>query len=89
MALAYNNRGIARASKGDYELAVQDYDQSIKLSPTFAKALTIAVSLTKRRAIWIAPSVISAWRLISLTITPAPSPTGPRFMRRGVTTTAH
>ena len=39
MALAYNNRGIARAGKGDYELAVQDYDQSIKLSPTFAKAL--------------------------------------------------
>lgn len=39
MALAYNNRGIARASKGDYELAVQDYGQSIKLNPTFAKAL--------------------------------------------------
>ena len=37
-ALAYNNRGIARTSKGDYELAVQDYDQSIKLNPTFAKA---------------------------------------------------
>jgi tetratricopeptide (TPR) repeat protein len=38
MALAYNNRGIARTIKGDYELAVQDYDQSIKLYPTFAKA---------------------------------------------------
>jgi tetratricopeptide (TPR) repeat protein len=37
-ALAYNNRGIARTSKGDYELAVQDYNQSIKLYPTFAKA---------------------------------------------------
>jgi tetratricopeptide (TPR) repeat protein len=38
MALAYNNRGIARAGKGDYELAVQDFGQSIKLDPTFAKA---------------------------------------------------
>src|SRR4029079_18401424 len=38
MALAYNNRGIARTTKGDYDLAVQDYDQSIKLYPTFAKA---------------------------------------------------
>jgi tetratricopeptide (TPR) repeat protein len=37
-ALAYNSRGIARAGKGDYDLALQDYDQSIKLYPTFAKA---------------------------------------------------
>jgi tetratricopeptide (TPR) repeat protein len=37
-ALAYNNRGIARVGKGDYDLALRDYDQSIKLYPTFAKA---------------------------------------------------
>jgi len=35
-ALAYNNRAIARTVKGDFELALQDYDQSIKLYPTFA-----------------------------------------------------
>ena len=38
LAIAYNNRGSARTVKGDYELAIQDYDSSIKLNPTLAKA---------------------------------------------------
>jgi tetratricopeptide (TPR) repeat protein len=36
-AIAYNNRGDAYTSKGDYDRAIQDFDQSIKLQPTNAK----------------------------------------------------
>ena len=36
-AMAYNNRGDAYTEKGDYDRAVQDFDQSIKLNPTNAK----------------------------------------------------
>ena len=36
-AIAYNNRGNAYAEKGDYDRAIQDFDQSIKLTPTYAK----------------------------------------------------
>src|SRR5437588_4536304 len=34
LATAYNNRGNAYATKGDYDRAIQDFDQSIKLNPT-------------------------------------------------------
>ena len=37
LAIAYNNRGNAYTSKGDYELAIQDYDESIKINPNYAK----------------------------------------------------
>ena len=38
LVIAYNNRGNAYTSKGEYELAIQDYDESIKLNPNYAKA---------------------------------------------------
>ena len=38
LAIAYNNRGSARTTKGDYELAIQDYDSSIKLNPNLSNA---------------------------------------------------
>lgn len=38
LAIAYNNRGSARSTKGDYELAIQDYDSSIKLNPSLSNA---------------------------------------------------
>jgi tetratricopeptide (TPR) repeat protein len=39
MAIAYNNRGNAYTTKGEYDLAIRDYDQSIKLNPNYAKPL--------------------------------------------------
>ena len=38
LVIAYNNRGNAYVAKGEYDRAIQDYDQSIKLSPTYSKA---------------------------------------------------
>src|SRR5262245_66345265 len=38
LVIAYNNRGNAYTAKGDYDRAVQDYDQSIKLDPNYARA---------------------------------------------------
>jgi len=37
LAIAYNNRGNAYAAKTDYDRAIQDFDQSIKLNPGYAK----------------------------------------------------
>lgn len=37
LAIAYNNRGNAYNAEGKYELAIQDYDESIKLNPDYAK----------------------------------------------------
>src|SRR5215471_19185886 len=38
LVIAYNNRGNAYMAKGEYDRAVQDYDQSIKLDPNYARA---------------------------------------------------
>ena len=38
LAFAFNNRGIAYQTKGQYDRAVQDYDQAIKLDPNYAQA---------------------------------------------------
>ena len=37
-ARAYYNRGLARTNKGDFEKAIADFDQAIKLSPRDAEA---------------------------------------------------
>ena len=38
LAIAYNNRGNAHTERGEYDRAIQDYDQSVKIDPTYAKA---------------------------------------------------
>jgi len=38
IALAYNNRGVARSQRGDYEGAGRDYDEAIRLEPRYAGA---------------------------------------------------
>jgi tetratricopeptide (TPR) repeat protein len=37
LAIAYNNRGNAYAARADYNRAIQDFDQSIKLNPGYVK----------------------------------------------------
>ncbi len=37
LAIAHNNRGNAYTAKGDFDRAIHDFDQSIKLDPTYAK----------------------------------------------------
>src|SRR3974390_2553835 len=39
LAIAYNNRGNAYSTQGQFDLAIQDYDKSINLDPNFAKPL--------------------------------------------------
>jgi len=46
LAIAHNNRGNAYTAKGDYDRAIQDFDQSIKLDPTCAKPFNTAARLT-------------------------------------------
>jgi tetratricopeptide (TPR) repeat protein len=36
LALAHNNRGVAYKVKGEYDLALKDYDQAIQLNPNSA-----------------------------------------------------
>ena len=37
LATAYNNRGDAYTAKGNYDLALLDFEQSLKHNPTYAK----------------------------------------------------
>ena len=40
LAFAFNNRGVAYNNKDQYDLAIQDYDQAIKLDPNLASAFS-------------------------------------------------
>jgi tetratricopeptide (TPR) repeat protein len=59
LVIAYNIRGNAYTAKGEYDRAVQDYDQSIKLNPNYAKGFNNAEWLTRKRASTTARSKIS------------------------------
>jgi tetratricopeptide (TPR) repeat protein len=38
LSVAHNNRGNAYAARGEHDLAIRDYEESIRLDPTFARA---------------------------------------------------
>src|SRR6266480_3887919 len=38
LAMAFNNRGVGYKLKGDYDRALEDYEQAILLNPNFANA---------------------------------------------------
>jgi tetratricopeptide (TPR) repeat protein len=40
LASAFISRGVAYDDKGQYDRAIQDYDQAIKLDPNYATALS-------------------------------------------------
>ena len=40
LARAFYNRGVVYAIKQDYDRAIQDYDQAIRLNPNYAFAFT-------------------------------------------------
>jgi tetratricopeptide (TPR) repeat protein len=40
LAFAFNSRGLAYANKGQYDRAIQDYDQAIKLNPNHANTFS-------------------------------------------------
>jgi tetratricopeptide (TPR) repeat protein len=39
LATAFNNRGVAYASKRQLDRAIQDYDLAIRIKPNYAEAL--------------------------------------------------
>ena len=47
LALAFLNRGLAHAEKGEFDWAIKDYDEAIRLDPANATAL-YARGVTKR-----------------------------------------
>src|ERR1051326_3822803 len=38
LAIAHNNRGNAYTVKQQYDLAIQDYDEALKIQPAYARA---------------------------------------------------
>ncbi|MCX7704465.1 MAG: tetratricopeptide repeat protein, partial [Planctomycetota bacterium] len=39
IALEWNDKGFAKAERGDYDGAIRDYDRAIELNPEYAEAL--------------------------------------------------
>ena len=70
---AYNNRGLARAAKGDLRGALSDYDEAIRLQPNLAEAYYSRAAFLESMPN-TAPSLatignISTWVAVSATAT--------------------
>ena len=82
LAIAHNNRGNAYIRKGEYEQAIKDYDEAIKLMPNFAKALNNrGVAYQKRADYDRAMQDFDAAINIDPNYT-TPLPTAPRLTRK-------
>ena len=80
LVIAYNNRGNAYTTKGEYDRAVQDYDQSIKLNPNYARAFNNRAWLTRKKVTTTALSATSMSRSSSIRTMLAPSRTVPKLI---------
>jgi tetratricopeptide (TPR) repeat protein len=49
-AETFNQRGNSYAKKGEYDRAIQDFDQALKVNSNDADALTTAATRTRARA---------------------------------------
>jgi tetratricopeptide (TPR) repeat protein len=79
LVIAYNNRGNAYTAKGEYDRAVQDYDQSIKLNPNYAKALNNRGVAYQKRVTTIGRSKTLMMQSSSIPTMPAPLQTAPKL----------
>ena len=66
ICFAYYNRGDAYCAKGDYDRAIADFNQAIKLDPKAAFAYTIGASRTTTRATTTTPSPTTTRRSSSI-----------------------
>ena len=85
LVIAYNNRGNAYMAKGEYDRAIQDYDQSIKLNPNLLpEPSTTAAWLTRKRVNTTAQSKTLTNRSSSIPTTPTLSRTAPEtYLNKG------
>ena len=88
LVIAYNNfsRGNAYTTKGDYDRAVQDYDQSIKLDPGYARAFNNRGVAYQKKGSMTARSVTSMRRSSSIQTMSARSRTVPKHIWARATT---
>ena len=73
LASAFYNRGLAYYAKGQHDRAIQDYDQAIKLKPSYADAFNNrGVAYKAPRASTTAPSRTTTRPSSSTRATPSP-----------------
>ena len=75
LAKAYSSRGIAWLDKGDFDRAIADFNDAIRLDPTRAAPYKVAAALGEAKAISAAPPPISTRRSGSIRHSRLPSTT--------------
>jgi tetratricopeptide (TPR) repeat protein len=67
-AIAFNNRGIAYRTKGQYDRAIQDHDRAIELNPNYAGAFFNRGLAYRDKAQWDFDSYLNEGRYEDLAI---------------------